>query len=97
LSYDVTNPRAITEIVIPFFNKYKFQSASKKYNFRLFSEVAVMMDNKDHLSSDGLRRILIIREKLNPGRGRTRKYSIDDVKIIGESSTTIRQAPLNRG
>ena len=97
LSYDVTNPRAITEIVIPFFNKYRFQSASKKYNFKLFSEAAAMMDNKDHLNHDGLRRILAIRENLNPGRGRTRKYGIGDVKIIGESSTTIRQAPLNRG
>lgn len=89
-SYDVTNPNAIKDMVIPFFLKFRFQSASKKYNFRLFSKVTEMMSSRDHLNRSGLREILEIREKLNPGRGRTRKYNIDDV-INGESSTTTRQ------
>lgn len=91
-SYDVTNPNAITGVVIPFFNKYRLQSASKKYNFRLFSQAVEIMVSKNHLTRSGLREILDIREKINPGRGRTRKYNIDDV-INGESSTTIRQVP----
>jgi len=88
-SYDVTNPNAIQNSVLPFFNKYRFQSASKKYNYQLFSKAADIMLNRYHLNPKGLREILEIREKLNPGRGRTRKYSIKDV--LGESSTTIRQ------
>lgn len=91
-SFDVTNPNSISNVVIPFFGKFKFQSASKKYNFRLFSEAAEIMASGGHLNQNGLRKILIIRESLNPGRGRTRKYTIQDV-INGESSTTTRQAP----
>ena len=89
-SYDVTNPNAIADVAIPFFDKYRFQSAFKKYNFRLFSRAVEIMISKDHLNQDGLKEILDIREKINPGRGRTRKYNINDV-INGESSTTIRQ------
>ena len=92
-SYDVTNPSAIKETILPFFHKYRFQSASKKYNFRLFEEAVELMDKKSHLNRIGLEKILRIREKLNPGRGRTRKYTIKDV--LGESSTTIRQVPTN--
>ncbi len=78
-SYDITNPSAIESVIIPFFSKYRFLSASKKYNFKLFSEVARMMTIKDHLNPNGLQEILRIRERLNPGRGRTRKYTINDV------------------
>lgn len=90
-SYDVTNPSVIQEIVLPFFRKYQFQSTSKKYNFGLFEEAVQLMNDKSHLHQVGFEQILQIREKLNPGRGRTRKYTIMDV--FGESSTTIRQAP----
>ena len=75
--------------VIPFFKRFKFQSASKKNNFRLFSKATDIMVKKGHLTELGLIEILKIREKINPGIGRTRKYSIKDV--LGESSTTIRQ------
>lgn len=78
-SYDVTNPNAICQTVIPFFKKYRFMSPIKKYNFRLFCEAAEIMSKGEHLEPEGLRKILEIRENLNPGRGRTRKYSIQDV------------------
>jgi hypothetical protein len=90
-SYDVTNPNAIRETILPFFCKYRLQSASKQYNFRLFREAVELMTEKSHLNNDGFEQILRIREKLNPGRGRTRKYTIKDV--LGESSTTTRQVP----
>lgn len=92
-SYDVTNPNAIQKNILPFFSRYRFQSASKKYNFRLFSQAVQLMSDKEHLSQKGLKKILEIRENINPGRGRTRKYIISDV--LGESSTTIRQARQN--
>ncbi len=45
------------------------------------------MYNKRHLEKDGLKGLLEIREYINKGRGRTRKYSINDVL---ESSETTR-------
>lgn len=78
-SFDVTNPKDLIEKVIPFFQKYPVLSESKKRNFTLFCEIATLMKKGEHRNLSGLRKILEIREKLNIGKGRTRKYGINDV------------------
>lgn len=90
-SYDVTNPTAIQEIIIPFFTKYNFLSSNKTTNFLIFKEAVEIMYQRQHLNMDGLIKLLELREKINKGRGRTRKYSIKDVL---ESSETIRRTPI---
>lgn len=87
-SYDVTNPKAIQEKIIPFFEKYKFLSANKKRNFSLFRKIVKLMAEKRHLELEGFRKLLRIREKLNQGKGRKRKYTLGNVL---ESSEAIRQ------
>ncbi len=88
-SYDVANPIALQEKIVPFFTKYNFLSSNKKRNFSLFKRAVKIMYEKKHLTKDGLSKLLKIREKINKGKGRKRKYSIEDVL---ESSETIRQA-----
>ena len=88
-SYDVTKPSDITTKVIPFFDRFGFLSKSKNINYRIFKDISSLAVKRP-LCFDDLREILILREKLNVGKGRTRKYSIYDV--IGKSSETIRQA-----
>jgi len=39
------------------------------------------MDEKKHLTSEGLKEILELREKLNEGRGRKQKYNLKDVNL----------------
>ncbi len=85
--YDVCNFAMIKERIIPFFRKFDFFSASKKKNFKIFCQIANLM-NGEHLTDKGLREIVFLREKLNVGAGRTRKYCFKD--IYGESSETIR-------
>ena len=87
-SYDVTNPKAIQDVIIPFFEKYKFFSPSKENNFLIFKKIARLMFAKRHLKPKGFRKLLQLREKLNEGKGRTRKYTLENVL---ESSETIRQ------
>ncbi len=87
-SYDVTNPTAIKENIIPFFRKYGFLSVTKRKNFSIFSKAVRLMDEKKHLTEEGFRELLLIREKLNVGAGRKRKYTIGNV--LSESSETIR-------
>ena len=87
-SYDVTNPKALQENIIPFFKKYNFLSQRKKYNFSLFQKAVKLMAEKRHLEPAGLKDLVNIREKINPGAGRTRKYSKQDILL--ESSETIR-------
>lgn len=90
-SYDVTNPSDLEKRILPFFKCFRLLSKNKSKNFLLFSQAVRLMVEKKHLQPDGLRKLLLIREEINKGKGRTRKYSIHDV--YQESSTTIRQAP----
>ncbi|OGD62929.1 hypothetical protein A2160_04130 [Candidatus Beckwithbacteria bacterium RBG_13_42_9] len=90
-SYDVTNPKAIKEIILPFFEKYHFLSEGKKRNYELFKKIAQLMFKKKHLEQKGFRKLVKIREKLNIGKGRKRKYTLNTVL---ESSETIRQVPV---
>lgn len=78
-SYDATNPVDIIHKVIPFFERYPVLSVSKRKNFSIFCQIARLMEKGDHRNSDGLRKILILRETINEGKGRKRKYSITDV------------------
>ena len=78
-SYDVTNPKDMIQKVIPYFQKFPMYSKSKKTNFRIFSRVARLMSIGSHRNKDGLKKILKLRELINKGEGRTRKYGIRDV------------------
>jgi hypothetical protein len=78
-SFDVTNPGDIIIKVIPFFQKYPLVSKTKKRNFRIFCLIAGIMENGGHKKIVGLHKIVRLREKLNPGISRKRKYNISDV------------------
>lgn len=91
-SYDVTNPLLLHQMILPFFLNFSFLSQRKQKNFLLFQKAVLLMLKKDHLNEKGLKELLQIRELINKGKGRTRKYAITDV--FQESSETIRQATL---
>lgn len=78
-SFDVTNPQDIIQKVIPYFQKFPVLSDSKKRNFAIFCEIASLMNRGEHKNKLGLQRILELREIINEGKGRTRKYDITDV------------------
>jgi len=77
--YEVTNINSLYDTILPFFKRFQFLSANKKKNFSIFSQIVELMHNKAHLNEDGFRAILDLREKLNEGRGRKRKYTLQDV------------------
>ena len=77
--YEVSNLTSLNERIIPFFQKFEFFSASKKTNFRIFQDIVQAMSEGQHLQPAGFQRILKLREELNSGRGRKRKYGITDV------------------
>lgn len=76
--YVVSNPRSIMERVIPFFERFPFLSQRKKQNFMIFKNITQLIDEKKHLTREGLQEIIELREKLNEGKGRTRKYALQD-------------------
>ena len=89
--YEVTNVSSLQEKIIPFFNTFHFISSRKKTNFSIFKQIVKMMFQKEHLSAEGFEKILQLRETLNEGKGRKRKYNLSDVVKIEESSETIRK------
>ena len=77
--YEVTNITSLYENVLPFFERFSFLSQKKKKNFAIFRQIVRKMYNKEHFSKEGMREILELREKLNAGIGRKRKYTLQDV------------------
>ncbi len=76
--YVCSNPLSIQERIIPFFRKFNLRSQQKKNNFSIFCQIAYKVFNKEHLTPEGLEEIVKIRERLNEGRGRKRKYELSD-------------------
>lgn len=92
--YVVDNPTSLREKVIPFFKEYGFLSQTKKYNFSVFCQIAELVFNKEHLNLDGFKKIVELREKLNIGRGRKRKYNQEDcLKIFQENPQRLHAKP----
>lgn len=75
----VTNYIELVEKVFPFFKRFPFQSESKIRNFALFKQIAMIVYSGEHLARGGFMRIVELREQLNEGKGRKRKYEKQDV------------------
>lgn len=57
----------ILENIVPFFYKYPIEGV-KAENFADFVVIANMMKDKAHLTAEGYKQILSIKEKMNRGR-----------------------------
>lgn len=91
--YEVTNIKSLQEKIIPFFERFGFLSANKKTNFSIFKKIVDLMYKNGHLTKEGFMTIIQLREILNEGRGRKRKYQLADI-YKKRSSETIRKNPL---
>ena len=78
--YEVTNFNAIQNNVIPFFKRFRFLSTKKKRDFSKFQQIAKLIDNKEHLTVEGIIKILEIRKDMNDGGNR--KYSDEEILRI---------------
>ena len=94
--YEVTNVSSLIEKIIPFFIKFNFISSKKKTNFSIFKKIVEIMSKGEHLKKEGFEKIILLRETLNEGKGRKRKYNLSDVIKIEESSETKRKTVLNQ-
>ena len=60
----VRNLKNLTDIIIPFFEKYPLRS-KKKIEFLRFREIVMMMQKGEHLKEDGFARIVKIASEMN--------------------------------
>lgn len=77
--FEVTSIQDINQKIIPYFSNTGFISDTKTVNFEIFKKIANLVKEGKHRRMDTLKEILLLREKLNLGKGRKRKYSIKDI------------------
>ncbi len=81
LVYAITDRRSLREKVIPFFERYIVPYSCKRETFERFREILDMMDHQEHLTPDGLVRIVEKAYAMNPsGKGRQRSSSLAEVR-----------------
>ena len=67
----VRNLRNLSEIILPFFDKYPLRSM-KSIDFLKFRKVVLMMQKGEHLTKEGFSRIQEIASEMNRGKPRNR-------------------------
>src|SRR3990167_10533155 len=75
----VTNYVELLTCVIPFFEQFSLQAELKKKNFEIFKQATQIVNSGRHLTPAGFMEIVELREGLNEGKGRKRKYEKHDV------------------
>mgnify|MGYP000518931686 CR=1 FL=1 len=71
-------------IIVPFFDKYQLHT-QKKFDFIKFKKVINLMNKKDHLTEDGIKRIIEIACKMN----RRNKPKAEQIKISLEGQDKV--------
>lgn len=93
--FEVNALEDICRTVIPFFERFTFQSVKKQRDFAKFRRLAELMLEGKHLTLEGVREILAIRKDMNDGG--KRRYT--DEMILARytpdgSSETVRRTPV---
>jgi hypothetical protein len=66
IQYRVGSLRDITKVVIPHFDKYPLIT-QKKADYLLFKQILDIINNKEHLTIEGIWKIVAIKASLNLG------------------------------
>lgn len=66
IHYEVKSIKELTKVIIPHFDKYPLLS-KKRADFELFKQVVALMDKKEHLTPEGLQKIVNIKASMNLG------------------------------
>jgi hypothetical protein len=66
--FTVSSLKDLINVIIPHFDKYPLIT-QKRADFELFKKVVALMNNKKHLTEDGLLKIVAIRASMNLGCG----------------------------
>jgi hypothetical protein len=80
-SYRVNKLKDILQIIIPHFDKYPL-ATQKLADYMLFKEIVSLMKNKEHLTLDGLNKILSYKASLNLGLSEKLKDKFSDIEAV---------------
>lgn len=94
VSFRVRDIKSITNVIIPYFNKYPLRSA-KSLDFQLFKECVELVNAKKHLTQSGLERIVSIKGAINWGISELLRGSFPNIIAIERPPYIISEEPLN--
>ena len=63
--FHVTNLQDINRIIIPFFKEHPPQIPTKRKDFEIWCKIVEMLNSKEHLTQDGLRRVFELRSQFS--------------------------------
>ncbi len=75
--FEVRRIDELKNIVIPFFEQFPIRSVSKRKQYEVFREIVKIVSLKQHLTLEGLKKILTLRQTIKVGR--KRKYSYEQI------------------
>lgn len=81
ISYRVNVHKDLIGVIIPHFDKYPLIT-KKRADYELFKQVVDLMGRKEHLTSDGLQKIVNIRASLNNGLSDALKAAFPNTKPV---------------
>lgn len=64
--YSVESIKDLINVIIPHFDKYPLLT-KKKADYEIFKNIVIMMSNKEHLTMEGVQKIVSMRASLNKG------------------------------
>jgi hypothetical protein len=81
----------LTKVIIPHFDKYPLLT-QKRADFELFKQIVNLMENKEHLTMEGLQKIMNIKASMNWGLSDKLKLAFPNTKAV--SRPTIVKSPI---
>jgi hypothetical protein len=63
--YEVTSRDDLEKIIVPFFKQNRLLLKSKQNDFKIFCELMKRIKKKEHLTSSGLKKMYLIKQKMH--------------------------------
>jgi hypothetical protein len=84
--FKVSSIKNLNEIIIPYFMKYPLLT-SKQVDFELLKKIVDLMNQKEHLTIEGIQKIVAIKASMNLGLSDELLVAFPDVKPVSRPST----------
>jgi hypothetical protein len=63
--YEVFNRNELSSVIVPFFKKYQLQFPSKRNDFEIFCEMLQLIEQKVHLTVNGLESLFQLKQRMH--------------------------------
>jgi hypothetical protein len=73
VKYKIGGRKDMVKFLFPFLDKYPLQ-AKKRHDYRIFKEIVLMMERKEHLTDAGYSKVLALRQEIRSGGKKAKSH-----------------------